>query len=170
MADIRREVGFWSSLRAMGIVSILWPEGIWAVVIGGGGATLFGQYSSIQDRVDVASDYLAIVAPLLGITVAALALVITVTITRYGSILSETERGIVGFTSPFVVAIGAQAVTLLMAIAYRALALELGGRVECLFFLIVSILSVFVLLDVVALARNLVMHGRAIARYAQDDS
>jgi hypothetical protein len=130
-----------------------------SLIIGlGGGIALLSQVG-VAERVAIAADFLSVVGPLLGVVFAAFALVIALFSDEYIRVLSENSEGIAAFLRPFLVAIGVQVGTILLAVAYRAAASSVPSKVEVTIWLAVCFLFVFALLDVVALGRNVLLHG-----------
>ena len=159
MAELRRQVGFVPALVKVGARSLLWPEGFWALVVGGAGGVVLTRCSTLKVRLDVAADGLVVLAPLLGVVLAALTLVIVISSDEYTRFLGKASEGILGFYRPFIIAIGLEIWTILTIIGYRAVAQELPSIWERLVFCAMCILIVFTLLDILAIARNVLMHA-----------
>jgi hypothetical protein len=156
---MERNFGFWRSLRKLGGEDIFSVELLAAVVVGiGGGVALLTQ-TKVAERHDVASDFLIVVGPLLGVVFAAFALVIALLADSYLIALSANKDGVAAFFRPFLVSIGLQVGTLLMTIAYRASSEHVPSKAEVGLFLAMCFLFVLSLLDVVALGRNVFAHG-----------
>lgn len=166
MGSLRRSVGFIAALGNTKIKSILWPEGTLAILFGLVGSSLAIEYIDLHLRVEAASDALRVLSSLLGMVLAGLMLVITISNDEYMRLLGRSSVGVVGFYQPFILAIGLQVLTILLLIAYRAIARDLGGLEEW-FFRVIAVLFIFALLDIVALARSLLMH--AVTRAMQSD-
>jgi hypothetical protein len=66
---------------------------------------------------------------------------------------------IISFLRPFIFAIGMQVITLLLALTYVTVARRVPQTAEFILFVVWAFLFVYVLTDVVALARSIVMHG-----------
>lgn len=164
MPERRREVGFLSALGDSSLASLVWPEGAAALVIGFGGASLLVAESDVPARINVAGDSLVVLAPLLGVVLAALTLVIAVSSEEYTRALNETSKGVVGFYRPFIIAIGLEVWTILLAIAYRATAANLDSVVEGWLFRLLGFLIAFCVLDILAIGRNVLMHAVTRAR------
>jgi len=148
----------------MQLSDLVAPEVIFGVLIGVGLAVLLGHVGTRADRVSVAGDYLTIAGALLGIVFAGFALVIALMSDEYLRWLDDTSSGVVGFLSPFIVSVGLQVATLLGAILYRSTVGHLPHGADKWFFGVVSVLFFTAALDVVALARSVLMHGVARAR------
>lgn len=165
MGSLRREVGFWGSVGRLRLADLATVEILGGAVLGIAGAVLMVRTLDVGSRISVAGDYLQLVSALLGIVFAGLALVVALISENYLRLLNQGPNGILGFLSPFMIAIGLQVATVLAAVAYRASALKLSGRaVESWAFGVVTVLFVVAALDVVALARSVLMHGLARAR------
>ena len=147
------------ALAATKFGKLLWPEGFVGMVVGvGGGIALLGSLT-VGERVNLVGDTLAALGVLLGVVFAAFAVLIAFLSDSYLRLLNKAAGGIIVFLRPFMIAVGCQTTALLLAIAYRAAATDLESRVEVGLFLAWAFLFVFSVADVVALARNLSMHG-----------
>lgn len=166
MGSLRRSVGFVAALGNTKIKNILWPEGTLAILFGLSSSSIAVAYIDIRLRIEAASDALRVLSSLLGMVLAGLMLVITIANDDYMRLLSRSSVGVVGFYRPFILAIGIQILTILSLIGYRAVARDVGNM-EAWLFRMVTILFVFSLLDIVALARTLLMH--AVTRAKQSD-
>jgi hypothetical protein len=164
MSDLRRQFGFWKSLGRMQLSDLATPEIIFGVLIGAGLAVTLGLIGSRAARTGVAGDYLAIAGALLGIVFAGFALVIALMSDDYLRWLETNASGVTGFLSPFMVSVGLQVATLIGAVLYQATADHLPRTLEKWLFGVISVLFFTAALDVVALARSVLMHGVARAR------
>lgn len=164
MGRLRREFGFWRSLGRMRLSDLWTPEIVSGVVIGIGLAVALDNVATRSARLGVAGDYLPIAGALLGIVFAGFALVIALMSDDYLRELEETDSGVLGFLSPFIVSVGLQVATLIGAVLYRAIVGQLPRTTEEWFFGVISVLFFTATLDVVALARSVLMHGVARAR------
>jgi MFS family permease len=140
------------------------PEVVFGAVIGVGLAVSLDLLSKPAERIAVAGDYLPIAGALLGIVFAGFALVIALMTDEYLRWLEDTDSGVIGFLSPFMVSVGLQVGTLLGAVLFRATASHLPLSAEKWFFGVISVLFFVAALDIVALARSILMHGVARAR------
>jgi hypothetical protein len=169
------QVGVWRAIGGLFNLpakNLLWPEGVPALVIGGGGAVLALRASHLPARVSAMSDLLFLSGAVLAVVFAALALVVSIPSSAYLRELSETRRGIQGFLDPFLVAVGIQVLLILLALGYKLAATGLPRVAEHIAFYAVGCIFVYGLLDVAALARSLIRHGiyrAALARQADDD-
>jgi hypothetical protein len=156
-------VGIWRAFRALGhyrLVDALWPEVIFGFVIGVGGAVLAIQSTDTATRVEIAADVLALAGVLLAVTFAALAFVVAIPSGGYLRLLGETsDGGMQRFLDPYLVAVGAQVALILLAIGYRIFAESVSDPVDHVAFAALGFLVVFAILDIAALARQLVLHG-----------
>jgi len=164
MARLRREFGFWGSLGRMRLSDLVTTEVVSGVLIGAGLAAALDNVSTQAARLAVAGDYLPITGALLGIVFAGFALVIALMSDDYIRWLEETDSGVTGFLSPFMVSVGLLVATLTGAVVYRAIAVQLPRTAELWFFAVVSVLFFTAALDIVALARSVMFHGVARAR------
>jgi hypothetical protein len=163
MAKLRRRFGFWGALGRMRLADLKAPEIVFGFLIGVGLALFLNQVDTQAARVGVAGDYLVISGALLGIVFAGFALVIALLSDQYLRWLEQTDSGVLGFLSPFMVSVGLQVGALLGAILYRALVAHVPREVREWAFGVVSVLFFVAVLDVVALARSVLMHGMARA-------
>lgn len=164
MGSLRREVGFWSAVGRMRFHALISAEIGGGIVIGVAGSLFMLRVTPLKDRVAMVGDYLPLVAALLGIVFAALALVVALLSDEYLKYLEDEGPGVLAFLSPFMFAIGVQVSVLLGAVVYRAGATHMSAGVEHWFFGALTTLFVIAALDVVALARSVMMHGLARAR------
>jgi hypothetical protein len=167
MPELRREVGFVNAIGKSRVASLIWPEGVGAAIVGIGGASLLLEYTDLEARLRTASDALVVLSPLLGVILAALTLVIAVSSNEYVNLLKKTSGGVVAFYRPFIIAIGLEIWTILLVIAYRATAQEVSQDAEGWMFRIVGFLVAFCLLDVLAVARSVLMHAMSRARMVE---
>lgn len=174
MSELRREVGFLRSLSSQSLGSLLWPEGLIAIVVGVGGGVCLIQWDSVAERSQLVGEVLTVVALLLGITFTAFSLLISLMSKDYMILLNEADEGFVAFTRPFVVALGLQVSAVVIAIAYMAAAPHLPRGVEKSVFVVWALLSAYVTVDILALGRNIAMHGlmrtRQVVSQAIDES
>lgn len=155
----REKLGFWRSLRKLSGEDIFGPELLGALVIGVGGGTALLSETIATDRADIAVDFLYVIAPMLGVVFAAFALVIALFSDDYVRALNEHPDGVAAFLRPFLVTIGLQVGTVLLAVAYRSAADIVPSEVEVGAWIALCFLFVFALLDVVALGRAVLLHG-----------
>jgi MFS family permease len=167
MGSLRRQYGFWGSLGRMQFRDLKAPEIVSGVLIGAGLAVTLAYVDNLAGRRAVSGDYLVISGALLGIVFAAFALVIALMSDAYLRWLEDNQSGIVPFLSPFMVSVGLQVGALLGAVLYRATASHMPGTAEKWFFGVISVLFFTAALDVVALARMVLLHGIARARGLQ---
>lgn len=156
-------VGVWRAFRALGqyrLVDALWPEVIFGLVIGAGGAALAIQSTTGAARLAIAGQMLTLAGVLLAVTFAALAFVVAIPSGGYLRLLGESsDGGMQKFLDPFLVAVGAQIALLLLSLGYGIFAGSLPKAVDHSAFAALGFLVVFAVLDIAALARQLVLHG-----------
>jgi hypothetical protein len=158
--DLTRPVGVWRALGEFKLKDAMWPEGLFALVIGGGGSALVIGVTKLAERVGVIGDVLVLAGAFLAVVFTALAIVVSLPSTSYLRMLGETpEGGMRRFLDPFLVAVGTQLAVVFLAVAYRLVAGDVASWVEHVGFGLVGFLFVFGLLDIAALARQLVRHG-----------
>jgi hypothetical protein len=163
----RKDFGFWKNIRDMPAGQLFGIEGVFALVIGGVGCGFLIPHTKVTERATIAGDFLTLVGALLGVIVAAFALVITMLSNEYLLRLKMHPRGFRIFLSPFMVNIGLNVGAIILIVAYRATASHLPATPEQVLFVIVGISFVFVLLNVVAIARNVLAHGATRAEAAE---
>lgn len=165
MGSLRRQYGFWGSVGRTELRDLLGPEVIIGTIVGAGSALALGAWATASERASVAGDFVAIAAALAGIVFAGFALVIALMSDEYLALLvSGGEEGVRRFLAPFVVSTGLQIGAVLAAVAYRAAADLVPSALEPWLFGISSTLFVVAALDLVALARSVLMHGIARAK------
>jgi len=163
MAVNRHEAAFFTALWRSSLGSLLWPEGTAALVIGVGGGIALHHWVTVKDRVTIVGDSLVLVGALLGVVFAAFALLVALFSDEYVTLLDKAVGGIGAFLRPFILAIGLQVTTLLLSVTYVAIAKRVPPVAEFTLFLVWGFLFLYVLTDVVALTRNVLMHGLARA-------
>jgi hypothetical protein len=154
------KVGVWRAFGEFKLREAIWPEGLLAIVIGVGGASAALHYTPLHDRVSTIGDLLFLSGALLAVVFTALAIMVSLPSTSYFRMLQETpEGGMRRFLEPFLVAVGTQIGVVLLGLGYRLLAAHVGTWAERVAFDTLGFLFVFGLLDIAALARQLVRHG-----------
>jgi hypothetical protein len=153
-------VGIWRALGEFKLKEALFPEGLLAAIIGGGGAALVVRGTELSDRTGAMGEVLALAGAFLAVVFTALAIVVSLPSTSYLRMLGQTpEGGMRRFLDPFLVAVGTQIAILLLAFAYRLVGADVAWWVEHVGFYLIGFLFVFGVLDLAALARSLVRHG-----------
>ncbi|MFI7228378.1 hypothetical protein ACIBO5_34605 [Nonomuraea angiospora] len=163
----RSDFGFWKNTKEMSTAQLIGIEGIFALIIGGIGCSFLVAATKVSERVTIAGDFLTLVGALLGVMVAAFALVITLFSDSYLLQLKSHPRGVRTFLAPFMVNIGFNVGAVIGAVAYRATATHLATTIEQVFFVITGVMFVFVLLKIVAISRNVLAHGATRAEVAE---
>jgi hypothetical protein len=158
--DLARPVGIWRALGDFKLKDAVWPEGLFAVVIGAGGSALAIGATTPAERADVMGNVLALAGAFLAVVFTALAIVVSLPSASYLRMLGQTpEGGMRRFLDPFLVAVGTQIAIILLAVAYRLVSGDVTKWIEHVSFGVVGFLFVFGVLDLAALARQLVQHG-----------
>lgn len=166
MVSNRQKVGFLAALRRLDFRKIMWPEGLFALAIGWIGGSCLANFASKSDRITVVTEGLAVTGLLLGIVFAALTLLFSTFSDEYIILLDKANGGITVFTAPFVLAITFQVITVFLGIGYRAFAPHLNLISEQVIFIIWLLLFSYALLDIIALGRNVAIHGLYRAKEA----
>lgn len=170
MSSPRKEVGFIGSLGKMTLVQFVWPEGVLALVIGGGGGTCLVLWGSVEERGAVISEGLTIAGVLLGIVFAAFSLLFALFSDDYLRLLAKIEGGIATFTRPFILALGFQVMSIFLAIGYNGAVSHVSSLISKIVFIFWSFVFAYSLVDVVALGRNVALHGIRRANLAVSSS
>lgn len=160
MNRLRLEVGFWGSVGRLKLKDLFSFEYLSSLVLGVGIAVLLSLFSTPAEREAVAGDYLVIAAALVGVVFAGMALVVALMSDAYMRLLAESDSGVTGFLSPFMLALGLQVSSVLLSVGYRAFAGLLPVLAEQIFFGVISVLFIASALEIVVLARNVFMHAR----------
>lgn len=164
MGQLRREVGFWSAVGRMHFRALVSAEIGGGIVLGVAGSLWMLRSATLAERSQLVGDFLPLVGALLGIVFAALALVVALLSDEYLKYLEEVGAGVLAFLSPFMFAVGLQVAVLIGSVAYRASAEALPPDAEAWCFGALTTLFAIAALDIVALARSIMMHGVARAR------
>lgn len=167
MGSLRREVGFWAAVGRLRLRDLLTVEIAGGAVIGSAASILLVRNTNLAARQDLAGDYLSLTPALLGVVFAALALVVALMSDAYLQQLRGTSGGVLAFLSPFMVVIGLQVGTILAVVGYRAFSGLATAQAEHWLFGVITVLFAVSTLEVVALARNVLMHGLARGRLEQ---
>lgn len=163
MSEQRRRAGFLTSLAKTPLGDLLWPEGLGAALIGIGGGTALLSITGVAERLALVGDGLQLLGVLLGVVFAAFALMIAFFSDDYVRALDGVDGGIGSFMRPFTIAVGVQLTTIFVTLGYRAAGSWLPETIEKVVFVAWAFLLAYALLDVMALARNISMHGLARA-------
>jgi hypothetical protein len=159
------KIGVWRAawrLSDLSLKRLLWPEGLPALVLGGGGAVLLVSASSVADRTGQMNNVVQLSAALLAVVFTALAIMVALPSGRYLQALQRNDPesdGMQRFLEPFLLALGVEVAVLLLALAYPLAAESVSAPVEHATFYVLGFLVVYGLLDVAALARSVVRHG-----------
>ncbi len=164
MTKLRREFGFWPALGRLRLSDLAAPE-VWIGALGGTlGGILLVRFADRAERIAVAEDYLTLAGALVGVVFAGFALVVGLLSNEYLRWLETNRDGVKGFLSPFLVSVGLQVGSLILVIVYRAIAPQVPSAWEKGIFIVLSVVFLLAVLDIVALARSVLMHGVARAR------
>jgi hypothetical protein len=155
----RSKFGFWYSVGHQTCWQLTGVEGIVAFFLGTGGSIALVQVTTTAARVAIAADFLALAAGLLGIVLAAFALVIAFLSDSYISQLQKNPKGIRAFFDPFMINVGTDVGLVIGTVAYRAAAPHLQHMVEKISFVVLATLFVYAVLNITALARGVLAHG-----------
>lgn len=154
-----RDFGVLHAIRQLNKSDIFSFVTFGALLVGLGAGTALLSASKAAGRARIAGDFLVVLGPLLGVVVAAFALVVGMGSDDYLRFLVKQPTGVFGFLRPFLVGISVQVLTLLWAVGYRASAVHLPSKLEIAGWLVLACLFVFSLLDVIGLAKNVLAHA-----------
>lgn len=174
MGRARREVGFWGAVGQLRLKDLLTVEFAAALLLGGGFACWLYLGGTVAMRANLASNYLVVIAALLGIVFAGLALVVSLLSSEYLRLLQSSDSGILGFFRPFVIAIGFQVFSILSTVFYLAFVGMLPADPESVpafiepwIFGLISVLFVGSCLELVVLTRSVLLHAKLRSRVAE---
>lgn len=171
MPRSRREFGFWRAVGRLRIAQVIGRlEALAALVLGIGGGVLAARFTVTDQRMAAAGDFQALSGALAGIVFAGFALVVGLMSDQYVLWLKKTADGIPGFLGPFLVGVGLQITSLLVAVTYRVAAKALPAPWESVAFALAATIFVYAALDVVALARSVFAHAVTRADLAEIES
>jgi hypothetical protein len=160
MSDLdRRKFGFWYILLEQNPWRLLKWEGISAIIIGVGGGIEIVRWTKVDSRIATAGDFLVLISALLGVVLAAFALIVAFLSDSYTLLLQKNPKGVRAFFAPFMINIGVDVGLVIGSVAYRAIASHLPHATEKVFFVVIATLFVYASLNVVALARAVMAHG-----------
>jgi hypothetical protein len=142
----------------------LWPELPIALVAGGTLAIGMLSQTTAIARYPVAGDMLILVGTLLGLIFAGATFVVTLFAADYVRLLSKAPGGVLSFFRPFILAIGSQISTVLLAVGYRALGQVVPSKLEDTWFTVLCLLFAYAIIDIMALSRSVVMHALTRAK------
>ena len=163
----RKNFGFWYAVGHLTVWQLIGIEGVVAALFGGAGGIYLARVTHVAARVSVAGDFLSIVAALLGVVFAAFALVIAFLSDSYMLQLRKNPKGVRVFFVPFMINIGVDVGLVIGIVAYRASASHLTRTLDKSFFVFLTILFIYALLNIIALARNVMAHGITRAEMAE---
>ncbi|WP_133147265.1 hypothetical protein [Mycolicibacterium novocastrense] len=166
MGELRRRVGFLAAVGRLRLSQFATIELGGALVVGIAASIFLVTHTDVTARVGFAGDILSLTAALVGVVFAALALVVALLSESYLRLLNaeDAEQGLLAFLSPFMLVIGIQVTTVVGAVGYRAFANFLPKGLEPWLFGVLVTLFLMSALEIVALARSVVMHGLARAK------
>lgn len=174
MGRARREVGFWRAVGQLRLTDIVTVEFWSALAVGGGFSLWLISAGTTEIRGGIATNYLVVIAALLGIVFAGLALVVSLLSSDYLRLLQSSDSGILGFFRPFVIAIGLQILAILTTVFYVAVTQILRADPENLFldiepwlFGTISVLFVGSCLELVVLTRSVLLHAKLRAQASE---
>jgi hypothetical protein len=151
---------FWRIVRDQWGWRLFHYEAIFACFIALGAGIPLAHLTNVSDRIAIAGDFLTLISAILGLLLAAFALVVAFFTESYTMLLQRyNPRGVRAFFSVFMINIGVDVGVVLLTIGYRAGANYLPSPVEKPAFVALAALFVYALLNVVAVTRNVMAHG-----------
>lgn len=166
MSDLRKEHGFLAAVGALRFREVFSsPEFFLGVPLGlllAAGQTVWG---TVELRVSTTSAFVSIVTALIGIIFAAFAMMVAFLSPKYLSFLDQSEEGVKKFFRPFMVAIGMQCILLFFSVFHLSLAYKLDHVTELILFWITSVTFSWNVLEIIALARNVMMQATVRAKH-----
>ena len=163
MATLRRNHGFWHAFGRLRLRDVLSVEIISGVLIGAIIAYFQLAHGSQSSRTSSVNDMLTITAALLGLVFAGFSLLVAFLSGPYLKFMNQGKDGVSVFFHPFLLAIGAQVAVVLGAVTYKGIAPYIFDWLEGGLYLLLAITFSAALLDVVALARLVLMQATARA-------
>lgn len=166
MTSMRRDHGFLAAVGALKFRDVFASsEFLVGVPLGlllAGAQTAWG---STELRVTTTTAFVSIITALLGIIFAGFAMVVAFLSPKYLSFLDQSEEGVKKFFRPFMIAIGMQCILLFLAIFHMSLGLVLDHVTELVLFWITSVAFAWNVVDIVALARSVMMQASVRAKH-----
>ncbi|HUW87065.1 MAG TPA: hypothetical protein VMW30_01610 [Candidatus Paceibacterota bacterium] len=159
MGKLRRKVGFWGSVGRLKLSELFSFEFLSSALLATIATVFLVRLVNVSERVSISGDFLSISAALLGVVAASMALVVALISESYMRLLAASNSGVLGFLSPFVIAIGIQLTTVIGAVGYRAFAELVPPKLEHWLFGILCALFLDSCFEVVTLARSILMHA-----------
>jgi len=165
--NLRREFGFWPLLGGLRLTQLL-EFGI-GLLAGVGAGSLAVAFATPETRLSIAGDYVMLSSALIGVVFAGFALIVGLLSDAYLRWLQRSENGVKAFLAPFLVAVGLQVGTLIFTVIYRGAAPHLSAVWEAGGFILLSGIFLGAVLDIMSLARSVLLHGIARARALEVD-
>jgi hypothetical protein len=156
----RRAFSFWRIVRERWGWRLFGYEALFAVIIATAAGIPIVHLTKVADRIAIAGDFLTLVSAVLGLLLAAFALVVAFFSESYTMLLqSANPKGVRAFFSVFMINIGVDVGVVIATIGYRAAASYLPSLVEKIAFVVLAALFIYAVLNVVAVSRNVMAHG-----------
>lgn len=150
----RREMGFWPLLWRHRRAVLGGPEFVWALVVAMPGGFLAAIHLTQDARADAAALFLVVAAALLAVVFTAMAILVAVASNDLLVLVEDAlDDGVSDLAYPFVIGTGLQVMSLLTTGGYLIVGPQLIAVAEEAWFGAALFLTVFALLDLVALAR-----------------
>ncbi|MGJ3403224.1 hypothetical protein [Glutamicibacter sp. Je.9.36] len=163
---MRREHGFLAAVGALKFKDVFASsEFLVGVPVGILLASAQTAWGTTELRVSTTTAFVSIITALLGIIFAGFAMVVAFLSPKYLSFLDQSEEGVKKFFRPFMIAIGMQCILLFLAVFHMSLGASLDWVTELVLFWVTSISFAWNVIDVVALARSVMMQATVRARH-----
>jgi hypothetical protein len=161
----RGSFSFWRIVGERWSWRLFGYEGLAAAVIALAGGIPLTHLTKVGDRISTAGDFLTLISVVLGLMLAAFALIAAFMGDNYTLLLQRTgAQGVRGFFAVFMLNIGIDVGFVLAAVSYRSAASYLPHDVEKVFFVVLIFGFVYVILNIVAVTRTVMAHGVTRAR------
>ncbi|MCW0215814.1 MAG: hypothetical protein OJJ54_20875 [Pseudonocardia sp.] len=160
MAPDPRDFGFWRAVGRLRLTQVFGRVEFYAAVILGVESSVFAsKLATVDQKISAAGDFQALSGALAGVVFAGFSLVVTLLSDRYAVWLKSAPGGLPAFLGPFMVGIGIQLLSLLLAVGYRLSAKAIPSPWEAVFFTVSVTVFVYAALDVLSLARAVYAHA-----------
>lgn len=167
MNQFRRAHGFWAAVGALKLREIFSAELISGTVIGAVISWFQIVNGSLESRTDVVANFLLVVPALLGIVFAGFALLVAFLSLDYMRFLNSSGSGVKAFFRPFMIAIGFQVGLIVLSTLVLAIGAFIPSVLEQALFTVASLLFGCAVLEIIALARSVLMQSSVRARFEE---
>lgn len=164
--DLRKEHGFLAAVGALKLSDVFKsPEFFLGVPLGLALAAAQTFWGTTELRVSTTGAFISVITSLIGIIFAAFAMMVAFLSPRYLSFLDQSDEGVKKFFRPFMIAIGMQCLLLFLSVFHFSLGKSLDHVTELVLFWVTSVTFSWNVLEIVALARNVMMQASVRAKH-----